>query len=587
MDRGWLDAGTRARLEQAGLDRAALMRYIIEDLRYVTGHHVSNPNARSPTWGQSWQSPLWVGTLGTGALLVWSDLPKDLQAQVKQVAGSEADRIAGTPPGDYVPGDTKAEENGWDLQAPAIALALDPTNPHARSWWQAAKVYATNTYSIASDITSNAKVGNDQVGRLVSTANLFPDFTLENHGFFHPDYVQVSGQELGEAWLMLRLGDRLHGGSYGKRFKPYALHHVEDVWKKVAQPLVLPDGEFTFPAGTDWTVNCGITPSYLAFIATALNDPFAQAAGREEIQSALRRRSASADERILGDSDLEWWWEPLLIKRCCTALLQYATSAQPARSAPGLPTIDGTWFWPDAKAWVHRTGSYLVSASWGDKRLGTFTPLGYADYQAHPYSTLPLIDGILPKSTTGIAMHKQIGDGNVLAISLRDGQQRCIVVALPNSVLWLSPEPLRSIGIENDTLTNRRTLTSVKGSQRAAALRAHAPIEVPGAWVNVDDQFTFISTPDGFRYSPAGKFNRRSAAIDALLPRSRWGAWQMLACTKAKSQAVAETFDATFDGTIAKISLQDGAAGKRYRIVAHLSGEVAPGADMVTIRRAQ
>src|SRR5206468_12516516 len=138
--------------------------------------------------------PLGLSSAGVASLLVWHDLPEDLQHGLKAVTFAEADRIANKPPKNYKPGDTGAEENAWDLQAVTLAIALQGDHPHAERWWHAAKAYAINVYS----------VGKDRVGEmrdLVSTENLFDDFTCENHGFFHPDYLQFSGEELAEAWV--------------------------------------------------------------------------------------------------------------------------------------------------------------------------------------------------------------------------------------------------------------------------------------------------------------------------------------------------------------------------------------------------
>ena len=590
-DQGWLSADATARLAAAGLDRKALVRYVTDDLRYVAAHHESaQPRPRQPAWGLSWQSPLWTGAMGTAALLVWDDLPKDVQAEVKQVAATEADRVAARPPPDYVPGDTKAEENGWDLHALAIALALDPKSPRADDWWRSAKLYAVNTYSVKADQGSVAKIGADVTKDIVTTANLFDDFTLENHGFFHPDYVQVSGQELGEAWLMLQLGDRLHRTNLGEQFKPYALHHAADVWDKVARPLVLPDGEFTFPAGTDWTVNCGITPSYLAYVATGLDSGAALKLAAEEVKSAQRRRAASPPGRILGDSNLEWWWESLLVKRSSTALLQYAVRGAPElRSADVFPQwLSGTWLWPDSKVWVHRASAgYFASVSWGSRKLATFTPLAYRDYDEHPYSTLPIEGGILPAGVESVGGERTVGEARVLIVNLSRNRGRCLAVCLPHSVLWLSPVPLRAIGIENDSLTKARYLAAPGMLQTVAAVTPRDPIELPGAWVNVDNAFTFVSTPDGFVYTPAGKFNRKSAAIDFLAPHGRWGAWQMLSCSQTDSVRVAKAFDAQFDGKIARVTLLDGVDGKQYRVAARLTGEVASRGELITISPAR
>ena len=36
--------------------------------------------------------------------------------------------------------------------------------------------------------------------------------------------------------------------------------------------MLLPTGEFAYPAGNDWTFHCSTNQGYFAYIATALND---------------------------------------------------------------------------------------------------------------------------------------------------------------------------------------------------------------------------------------------------------------------------------------------------------------------------
>src|SRR6266496_2447911 len=65
-----LDREQMHALEAAGLDRTMIVKYIRNNLRYVLAHHVASPNAVEPTWGQSWQSPLWLSSAGVASLLV-------------------------------------------------------------------------------------------------------------------------------------------------------------------------------------------------------------------------------------------------------------------------------------------------------------------------------------------------------------------------------------------------------------------------------------------------------------------------------------------------------------------------------------
>ena len=426
LDHGWLSGDLLGRLDAAKLDRSAMLRYIRANLKHLAAHHLSAPQALEPKWGFSWQSSLWVGGFGPAALLVWDDLPPALRDDLKRVVFAEADRIAAKPPKDYQPGDTGAEENAWDTHAPAVALAMDPYHAHAERWLEALRKYAVNTYSVPADRTSDAKVGQHRVRALVTTSNLFDDFTLENHRFFHPDYVQVSGQLLGEAWLYLQLGDRIHGTSLAKEFQPYALHHAREVWENVAKPLILPTGELAFPSGTDWTVNCSIIPSYLAYIATGLGDPDALRAMIALPRQALRHRELSPPGRVFGDTNIEWFWEPILIKRSCTAILQLELRGNPVPPAGSFIAQQTHKLLPDSKVWIYRNARYFVSASWGKRTMGTFTPFD----PEHPYLTYPLERGILPESVDRFVEEGRNDGVNWIVLESRDGRRSALVLCV-------------------------------------------------------------------------------------------------------------------------------------------------------------
>jgi hypothetical protein len=567
----WLTIDQRDRLTSEGLGREQLLGYVRENLTHVCAHHTSAPKALQPTWGQSWQSSLWLGAAVVGAHLVWEDLDPQLREALGQVAASEADRLAAIPPGDYRPGDTKAEENAWNTLALASALSLTPRAAAAPAWWRALRSYAVNTYSQKTDHASSATVGTDRVCDIVRTANLFEDFSLENHGFFHPDYVQVSGQHMGEAWTLLALGDRRHATDYARRFEPYALHHVADVWRAVMRPPLLPNGEFVFPNGNDWTFHCSMNQGYLAWIATGVRDPIAVVAERRAIQPALDRREVSPPGRILGDSNLVWWWEPLLIKRCTGALLLHALRGEPKVSTKleeELSSATWTLMLPAAKVWLHRNANYVVTLAWGARRMATFTPTG-PDFLKHPYTTLPIDDGVIPASTAEVNELATTHSVHAVSFALKDGRTGYLL-CMEQSVLWLSPQPLRALGIENDRLSGgKRLLRSGSGERVVNALTSEPKILLSGAWMAVDSLLGMAGLAEGFEYAPAGGFNRRSAAVDRVTPLGQWGAWQMLPQASAEqAQAAAREFSAEYTGKSARIKLRDGAQGKRFGVEA-------------------
>ena len=112
-------------------ERAHYLDQSTRAIRYAVSSHLTGtqkcPDGKP--WGGSWQSAMWTGTLAFGARLIWDDLDADLQAGVERVVASEADRFLNVRPPAGLPGDTKAEENGWNMICLAVAATTFPPIP--------------------------------------------------------------------------------------------------------------------------------------------------------------------------------------------------------------------------------------------------------------------------------------------------------------------------------------------------------------------------------------------------------------------------------------------------------------------------
>ncbi len=578
-EQGWLNESDQQKLLAADLDREGLVRYIKKNLAYISGHHISADTPLEPTWGNHWQSSLWLGTTAVSALLVWDDLDEGMRGNIARMMCPEADRITAKPPKDYNPGDTGAEENGWDTHVLAAAIVLNPEHPNREQWWNALCRYAVNTYSIPADKNDTSKIGTHRVNELVTTANFFKDFTTENHSFFHPGYLKVSGQELGEAWMILALADRRFNTKHAEDFEPYSLHNVAPVWREVLRYLLLPDGEFVFPNGQDWTFHTSSIQAYFAWIATALGDPLAMRAEQRGIQAAQRRHRVAEPGRIFDESNLAWWWEPLLVKRITSALLLHMLRPAPEITTDAIEQIErGTWtrLFPKVRVWLHRNPDYFATVSWGRIHIGTMTPLG-TNFHNHPYMTLPTFESIVPDDVNGIEETGESGDATIVVLGLTDGR-RCALVCLPHSTVWISPVGFRPIGIENDRLTGKgRTITSAACNRFVPALSPMETFDVKGAWLNIDNRFGHIATTKEYRYVPAGGHNRRSAAVDTVVPEVKGTAvWQMIpSVTEEETAQIAKGFHVEQKGDRLEVDLIDGPRGAGYTINARLGEPVA------------
>lgn len=562
LDNDWMNPKDVKTLTAAGLGREQMLELVRLNLAYLTAHHKSAPGATAPQWGYGWQTPLWLQAMGMAALLEWKELGDGLRQDVKRVAAAEADWVASRPPKDFANGDTGAEENAWNTAAPALALALQPQATSATAWARTLKSYAVNTYS------RQGEKGEGQFAELVSTGNLNADWSLVNHHFFHPDYLQVSGMHLGEAWLILKLGDGINGTQTAEEFAPFGLYNVAEVWRHTMRPLLLPTGEFAYPAGNDWTFHCSTNQGYFAYIATALDDYDAAEAEARGLEHLKNRREVSPPGRLLGDSNLEYWWEPLVCKRMCTAMLLHEMRPGVVRRLEPSATVDAlttTTEFPAVDIWLHRTPDYFFSISAGKTRLGYFVPMGDAA-SASPYNTLPMKDGLVPPGEWKLKKVEPRAGDLARAVEFEaDGVTTGAALCMERSVVLFTRGGLGPLFVENDSLTAPgRTVETDAARVHIPMLKKVKPAWLPGPWINVDNCMGLVCA-DGFTWKPGCRWTQRSVAVDRVTARSKAGLLQLMAADNEGTREVARTMAVETFTTGVEALVQDGRGGARYR----------------------
>ena len=217
---------------------------IVPMVRYLVDTHVTGtqPTSDGKPWGDAWQSAHWAQMLARAAWWTWNDLPADLREGVRRVTAHEADRIAGKEPPSQIKRDTKSEENAWNSQIFSVAMLLMPDDPRRPGWEKAFQKWVISSYLRPSDATSTTVVDGRTVAEQFTGANIDEDFTLENHGFVHPDYMTAFGLTLG-----CEIDYRLSG-----RKSPEALtYNLAGIYENLKW-FVLPDGGYVYPNGQDW-----------------------------------------------------------------------------------------------------------------------------------------------------------------------------------------------------------------------------------------------------------------------------------------------------------------------------------------------
>ena len=214
-------------------------------------------------WGSTstsdavWESSLWAMSVAYSAFFQWDKLSDTQKNYIYKLLKAECNyELYRSIPTGYA-GDTKAEENGWEADILAATLGLFPNDELAPNWFARLREFAINSYSQKDDATDNTIIDpdydNKTVKDLYKGQNLYDDFTLQNHNYFHTSYQNVVIQELGEAALALKLFQQ---GLYGEeKWKTNALMHNNDkVMQEVLYWLALADGELAMPNGNDWSL---------------------------------------------------------------------------------------------------------------------------------------------------------------------------------------------------------------------------------------------------------------------------------------------------------------------------------------------
>lgn len=255
-------------------------------------------------WGSTgkgdsqWESSLWAFSVAWSAFFQWDKLTDRQKEHIHSLIAAECDyELQRDLPIGCIR-DTKAEENGWEACVLAAAVGLFPEDPTATLWFERMREFAVNSYSHPSDTLLKEPLDpwyNDQsVADLTRGANLFEDYTLQNHNYFHPSYLNVVAQELGEAALALRMFQ--DGLGRDVKWKSEALfHNIIRVKENVIDYLALSDGEIAMPNGNDWSLFLSDQITSYSTMATFLRDPDALMLENMACKSILARQSTTPD----------------------------------------------------------------------------------------------------------------------------------------------------------------------------------------------------------------------------------------------------------------------------------------------------
>ncbi|MCE5218325.1 hypothetical protein LLH03_14975, partial [bacterium] len=527
----------------AGVSRERIAADLFAILRYLSVTHRANflPTGDGSPWGDDWQSAHWACYLGHAAWLVWDSLDDDLKTMVARVIVHEADRYNTRPPDSGEWSDTKAEENAWNSQVIALAACMFPRHPRNELWQERAKVYMINSYVRASDRTLERLVDGRPAKDRLSAVTLHADFTLENHGRVHPDYLACFG-------LMLR-NALLYWGA-GLPVPESTLFNVPESYA-VMKRLSATNGSFFYVNGQDWwphrhdTVLCG--PAFLGILT---GDPDGAFLERADLDFLERMHARFTDGRLWNRREFNYPnAEEEMMARYAELVLLHRMAGdgpKPSTREEFLAHQSGVQIYETGGFVTHRTPQKLASFTWVNGAMG----LVFASDDT--WLTAPSERGMvgrlqcegLPDSTPKVERHQvsRTADGFALTAEIarcggRVGQSVAVISLGSGPVVYLE----RLVARDDVTVTevatgtvpilnedapginpNQRTV-SLEGSQVTVVGCSNQPAQLlrwTSPWACIDNRLGVLSSSGSLGYRDDNAY-RRSRLEEELIANYR------------------------------------------------------------------
>ena len=329
-------------------------------------------------WRGRWQSAMWAAFGGQAAWFLWDDLDRETRALVRRMVTGEADRFLGKTPPARLDRDTKAEENAWNSLSLVMAGRLFPLDPRAPWWDRKAREFMLSAYLRPADLASGRRVDGVRLSRF-SGANVRDDFSVENHGFFHPDYL---------ACITINMTNCVPYRLAGRRIPASGTYNVAPIVGLTAR-LSTPDGGSFYPSGQDWERLRRVMYGKLyAQASVVLGDGDAAALERRCLRAAQRLQGRFTTGQFYADGERRYMLaEELAAANSTWIYLLHALVGEgaPPTPAPQLEArLRGPVVLPDGRLAFNRTARAFASFSWGSRETAGWTPLE-PDIEVPPY----------------------------------------------------------------------------------------------------------------------------------------------------------------------------------------------------------
>jgi hypothetical protein len=483
-----------------GVSRNQMEDRLTETIKHVAYQNNHAPGTQTKLWGagavvggngNAYVNPSTAEPWAWAAQLWWNELDGTTQDVVETVVVAEANDILNDtydpwPLGELV-GDTKMEDNSVAASLLSIAVAMFDSDPNADEWAEDAKLIAMNAQGRAADESDSTLVDGVAVSSWIQEVNVFDDFTVHNHGLFHPTYM------LANASPIVYYAHRSFSIPDAFKFR------MAEGWDNVLAPLTSDDGDIVMPTGTDWIYHDFQHIPHLATIGTILGRDDAAVYESRAILALRARQNSHSGGSIYGmtavgyEADvvrsvsIAWWVHELFGPAPEPTELEF----EAARSA-----YDGVYHIPSQLLVFARNDNAINSMSW---EWGGF---GDASGQVIPTSDDYLDDPTLMLSKTSSSLGSGTGtlstyscdcssaDGDFsTAAVLSSGRKFSYHAFSDGSVILLD----RGTG-STFTYSFEKTggLVGARPVYDQTGLRTGS-VSLSGTWANVADRFGLVA----------------------------------------------------------------------------------------------
>lgn len=371
-----------------GVSREEIISKAVKAIRYLGFTHDTgpeecvrekgrNPHCSGMKWGgrddnffMSSQHGTPISNYGLAAWLLWDYLDNETRVLVQNVLSSYADRWSGEEPRSGTYNDTQTEENGWTAAGISIAAAMFKKHPKSQYWREGMYKWSINVCTTYLDMLNREPyLGKPLAYGWINTVTTHPDFTAENHGFVHPNYMMAGIMFRGFICLLDRIS--------GVEFPPHLLMHWNDVYDSTLKVWSGPDGVSVPVQGQDWWYNQH--PSLL-FLHSSMN-----VLGKSSDAACLERLTldylekiqqsngngclyeADGKECILNEyqtaEDMEHYGASLVASACLLHCIN-GLGEKPSEAGELSSRLTGVYNYPYGSSIIARTDRSFTSFTW-------------------------------------------------------------------------------------------------------------------------------------------------------------------------------------------------------------------------------